>query len=201
MSDHYFTATPATPESKRTIRTRLIGRDVEVVTARGVFSVDHLDRATKILLDTVPPPPQQGRFLDLGCGWGPIALSLAMQASEAEVVAVDVNERARGLTSENAAALGLSNVRTLSPEEVPTSERFDLIWSNPPIRIGKEAVHDMLRRWLGQLSPEGIGFLVVSKNLGADSLAAWLGEELGCPVQRVNSAKGFRVLQVGRPTA
>jgi 16S rRNA G1207 methylase RsmC len=111
---------------------------------------------------------------------------------------VDVNERALQLTRENAAALGVSDrVVAARPDEVPDEVTFDEIWSNPPIRIGKQALHDLLLRWLTRLAPEGRASLVVGRNLGADSLQRWLGEQ-GFPTARLASAKGFRVLQVRR---
>lgn len=194
--EHYFTASPASPAELRTIDVRLAGRDVRITTASGVFSGDHLDHATRLLLDVVPPPPATGDLLDLGCGWGPVALTLAHAAPQARVWAIDVNERALDLTRRNATADGADNVTAARPEEVPDEVRFAAIWSNPPIRIGKPAVHEMLRRWLPRLTPEGAAHLVVSKNLGADSLARWIEQELGQPTERVTSAGGFRVLRV-----
>jgi 16S rRNA (guanine1207-N2)-methyltransferase len=73
--------------------------------------------------------------------------------------------------------------------------RFTEIWSNPPIRIGKQALHDLLLTWLPRLAPGGRAVLVVGRNLGADSLHRWL-EEQGHPTTRIGSAKGFRVLEV-----
>jgi 16S rRNA G1207 methylase RsmC len=77
---------------------------------------------------------------------------------------------------------------------VPAEVRFDEIWSNPPIRIGKEPLHALLLTWLPRLAPGGRAVLVVGKNLGADSLQRWLGEQ-GYPTTRLASAKGFRVLE------
>lgn len=199
-AEHYFTAAPASPAELRTIDVRLAGRDVRVQTAPGVFSADHLDHATRVLLDHVPAPPPTGTFLDLGCGWGPLALALALAAPAARVLALDVNERALALTARNAAALGLANVEVARAQDVPAELRFDLIWSNPPIRIGKAALHDLLRRWLPRLTPAGRAYLVVGKHLGADSLARWLETELGAPTRRIASVKGFRVLEVAPPS-
>ena len=194
--EHYFTANPASPAQLRTMDVRLAGREVRVTSAPGVFSGDHLDQATRLLLAEVPPPPPEGDLLDLGCGWGPIALTLAHAAPQATVWAIDVNERALDLTRRNALADGAKNITALLPDEVPQDIRFAAIWSNPPIRIGKTAVHDMLRRWLPRLTPGGQAHLVVSKNLGADSLARWITDELAMQVERVTSAGGFRILRV-----
>ena len=196
--DHYFTAQPASADERRTVAVRLMGRDVSVEVAPGIFSPGGLDKGTQVLLDEVPNPPPTGTFLDLGCGWGPIALSMAMLAPGATVHAVDVNERSLDLTSRNADRLGLNGIRTALPDDVPDEVTFDLIWSNPPIRIGKAALHDLLRRWLPRLGAHGTAYLVVQRNLGSDSLAAWIERELGMPCARLASHKGFRVLEVRR---
>lgn len=203
MSDeHYFSASPASADERRTVPVRLRGRELEVETAAGVFSHGRLDLGTQVLLRTVPEPPDGGHLLDLGCGWGPVAISLALAAPRATVWAVDVNERALDLTAGNARRLGLTGVRAVPPEGVPQEVRFTTIWSNPPIRVGKDVLHELLRAWLPRLVVGGEAWLVVQRNLGADSLARWLSEELGegFAVERAASAKGFRVLRATRTT-
>ena len=197
--DHYFTATPASADERRRVPVRLAGRELEVEVAPGVFSPGGLDKGTAVLLEEAPPPPSAGTFLDLGCGWGPVALTLALVSPAATVHAVDVNERAVDLTRRNAAALGLDRVRASSPDGIPDAVRFDLIWSNPPIRVGKAALHELLRTWLPRLAPGGVAHLVVQRNLGSDSLQRWIETELGMPCTRLTSSKGFRVLEV-RPS-
>lgn len=194
--DHYFTATPASADQRRTLRVHLAGRDLEVETAGGVFSPDHVDLGTQVLLRTVPEPPAAGDLLDLGCGWGPVALTLALRSPGARVWAVDVNERALDLVRRNAARLGLDNVVVAGPDDVPDDVRFGALWSNPPVRIGKPALHGLLRRWLPRVVPGGEAWLVVGRNLGADPLQRWLTDELGLATTREASAKGFRVLRV-----
>lgn len=197
-SDHYFSATPASPENLRRIRVTLAGRDLEVTTAGGVFSPDHVDAGTAVLLSNSPPPPAGGNFLDLGCGWGPIALSLALDAPHATVWAVDVNERALDLVRRNAAALGLDNVNAVLPDDVPADVMFRTIRSNPPIRVGKNELHAMLAHWLPRLDTGSDAWLVVARNLGSDSLHRWLQAELprDFAVLRAATSKGYRVLRV-----
>lgn len=198
-TEHYFSEDPSVPEVRRPVTVALRGREVVLQTSNGVFSPRGLDKGTSVLLRNVPEPAGE-ELLDLGCGWGPIALSLAEAAPGARVTAVDVNERSLGLTRDNAAALGLDNVEVLLPEQVPAERRFDTIWSNPPIRIGKQQLHELLLRWLPRLSPGGSAWLVVQKNLGADSLQKWLATALGeaFRVSRHATDKGFRVLRVER---
>jgi 16S rRNA (guanine1207-N2)-methyltransferase len=197
-SAHYFTARPGGPAERTLVPVRLAGSEVEVVTAAGVFSGDRVDLGTRVLLREAPEPPASGNLLDIGCGWGPIALTLGLLSPAARVWAVDVNERALELTGENAQRLGVRSLRAVRPEEVPPDVRFDAIWSNPPIRIGKEALHALLLAWLPRLNPGAQAHLVVQRNLGADSLHAWLGEALAgrAEVVRAGSAKGYRVLRV-----
>ncbi|WP_295010826.1 class I SAM-dependent methyltransferase [uncultured Microbacterium sp.] len=199
-SDHYFTAAPASPENLRRIRVTLAGREVELTTAAGVFSPDHVDVGTSVLLANTPPPPPGGNLLDLGCGWGPISLSLALAAPHATVWAVDVNERALDLVRRNAAELGLDNVNAVTPEDVPPDVSFRSIRSNPPIRVGKSELHDLLERWIPRLDQRADGWFVVSRNLGADSLQRWLASTFsdGYSVYRATTGRGFRVLKVRR---
>jgi 16S rRNA G1207 methylase RsmC len=198
--DHYFSASPASAESLRTIVVRLAGRDVEVTTASGVFSPDRLDAGTGVLLANTPPPPPGGDILDLGCGWGPIALSVALDSPHATVWAVDVNERSLDLVRRNAAALGLDNVRAVRPDDVPDDIVFRGIRSNPPIRVGKSELHDMLLRWIPRLDLRSDGWFVVQRNLGSDSLQRWLAATLGqgYTVHRAATGRGYRVLKVRR---
>jgi 16S rRNA (guanine1207-N2)-methyltransferase len=148
-----------------------------------------------VLLRKAPPPPEHGSLLDLGCGYGPIACGLAAQAPDAHVWAVDVNERARALTERNARANALDNVSVVAPDEVPVGVTFDAIFSNPPVRIGKDAMHALLVVWLDRLTPAGRAFLVVQRHLGADSLQQWLQRE-GYLTERLASSKGYRVFVV-----
>ncbi|MRH29240.1 methyltransferase [Microbacterium sp. SYP-A9085] len=198
--DHYFSASPASAENLRTIVVRLAGRDVEVTTASGVFSPDRLDAGTGVLLANTPPPPPGGDILDLGCGWGPIALSVALDSPHATVWAVDVNERSLDLVRRNAAALGLDNVRAVRPDDVPDDIVFRGIRSNPPIRVGKSELHDMLLRWIPRLDLRSDGWFVVQRNLGSDSLQRWLAATLGqgYTVHRAATGRGYRVLKVRR---
>lgn len=197
-ADHYFTAQPSGEFVAKPLAVTLAGRPVEVQTAGGVFSPGGLDGGTQVLLAHVPPPPPSGDLLDLGCGWGPIALSLALESPHATVWAVDVNERALELTRRNAAALGLENVRAVAPDAVPADVRFMTIWSNPPIRVGKNELHGMLDRWLPRLRESADAWLVVARNLGSDSLQRWMEARFTgeLAVSRAATHKGFRVLRV-----
>ena len=194
---HYFSEQQRAPSDEREIVVDVVDPPLTLRTDRGVFSHGRLDNGTALLLRQAPPPPADGVLLDLGCGAGAIALTLARRSPASLVVAVDVNERARWLCSGNAERNGLTNVDVAAPYEVDPAMRFDLIWSNPPIRIGKAQLHELLTTWLGRLTPTGSAVLVVQKHLGADSLQRWLGGN-GWPTRRLASSKGFRLLLVER---
>ncbi|WP_433300665.1 class I SAM-dependent methyltransferase [Actinoplanes sp. CA-030573] len=198
-AEHYFSAEPTTPAQRGEIEFTAAGRSYRMAVASGVFSAGRLDPGTAVLLrkGDLPTTAATGVFLDLGCGYGPIAAVLASEAPEATVWAVDVNSRARELAAENTAGLG--NVRVAGPDEVPSEVVFDEIWSNPPTHVGKAELHALMERWLPRLATGGVAWLVINRHLGGDSLHAWL-TGLGWQVDRVASQKGFRVLRVSRKT-
>ena len=192
----YWTDSPGVASRPSEVDLLLPDVDLRLTTDRGVFSAERVDRGTRYLLLEGPDlPTGPVDLLDLGCGYGPIACTLASRRPEARVWAVDVNERARDLCRANAAAAGLANVEVAAPDDVPVDLRLAAIWSNPPIRIGKPALHDLLTRWLDLLTPDGTAHLVVQRHLGADSLARWL-DDRGWATERRGSRKGFRLLDV-----
>jgi 16S rRNA (guanine1207-N2)-methyltransferase len=197
-TDHYFSADPQSPLRTTPLALNLRGTSVTVLSASGTFSPGGIDTGTEILLKYAPPPPATGNFLDIGCGWGPLALALALEAPEAQVFGIDVNDRALRVSIDNAENLELHNLRICRPEDIPPGQTFDLIWSNPPIRVGKSDLHAILAQWLPRLNPGGEAFLVVAKKLGADSLLAWLnsGHIPGIRAERIETAKGYRVIRV-----
>jgi 16S rRNA (guanine1207-N2)-methyltransferase len=195
QQSHYFDPAPAVESKPRKVHLHVGELALELQADRGVFGSRGVDLGTLVLLKEAPAPPSQGDILDLGTGYGPIAIFLARQAPGANVWAVDINQRALELTRSNAAAAGVSNVTACSPDEVPGDVRFESIYSNPPVRVGKAALHELLLRWLPRLRPGGRAYLVVQRNLGADSLATWLAAE-GYQVNRLKSKKGYRVIDV-----
>ncbi len=196
--DHYFSQEPSSPLKPKTIQIPVAGEIVDVTTASGTFSPAQLDFGTEVLIEQMDLAPVSGNLLDLGCGWGPIALNLAKLRPNTKVWAVDVNTRSVELTQANAKNLGISNIDAVVPDQVPADLRFSGIWSNPPIRIGKQELHELLLMWLPRLETGGEAYLVVQKNLGSDSLQKWLTEELatGFDVSRYTSIKTYRVLKI-----
>jgi 16S rRNA G1207 methylase RsmC len=201
-SEHYFSSSPGSELKLRTIHATLAGQNYELVTANGVFSPERIDTGTQVLLASVPAPPPGGNLLDLGCGWGPVALTLAIESPHATVWAVDVNERALDLVRANAQRMSITNVNAVLPEDVPADVAFTTIWSNPPIRVGKNELHGLLEKWLPRLEPGSDGWLVVQRNLGSDSLHRWLQATFPDEFTFVRAAtnKGYRVLRARRRT-
>ncbi|EIK87756.1 16S rRNA G1207 methylase [Gardnerella vaginalis 6119V5] len=210
--EQYFSAEPSSIDERRTLHVTLRDNDVTVQVSNGVFSASRLDLGTSVLLKHAPELPKSGKFLDIGCGWGPISLAFGLESPEAEVFAIDVNERALELTELNAKNAGLKHIHTSLVDDALKEENnskesntlefnnFDIIWSNPPIRVGKEILHDILLTWIPRLKVGGKAYLVVQKNLGSDSLITWLAENLGesYSVEKYASSKGYRVIEVKR---
>lgn len=210
--EQYFSAEPSSIDERRTLHVTLRDNDVTVQVSNGVFSASRLDLGTSVLLKHAPKLPELGKFLDIGCGWGPISLAFGLESPEAEVFAIDVNERALELTELNSKNAGLKNIHTSLVDDALKEENnskesntlefnnFDIIWSNPPIRVGKEILHDILLTWIPRLKVGGKAYLVVQKNLGSDSLITWLAENLGesYSVEKYASSKGYRVIEVKR---
>ncbi|WP_165066926.1 class I SAM-dependent methyltransferase [Marisediminicola senii] len=196
--EHYFSAKPESELNLRRFTATLAGREWELFTAGGIFSPERVDAGTAVLLGNTPAPPPGGHLLDLGCGWGPIALTLALESPRSTVWAVDVNERALDLVRRNAEVMGITNLNACLPQDVPDDIRFMTIWSNPPIRVGKSELHQLLDRWLGRLDAGADAWLVVQRNLGSDSLHRWLDQALPATFSVLRSAtsKGYRVLRV-----
>lgn len=201
--EQYFSANPNSLDLRRTLQVDLRGREVSVQVSNGVFSSSKLDLGTAVLLKHAPQPPENGRFFDIGCGWGAISLALGFESPNAQIYAVDVNERALELTNINAKNAGLNNIHTYLVEDALKEDELkdiDLIWSNPPIRVGKDVLHNILLTWLPRLKVGGAAYLVVQKNLGSDSLIPWLSKNLGedFSVEKYASSKGYRIIEVLR---
>jgi 16S rRNA (guanine1207-N2)-methyltransferase len=195
VGSQYFDVEPTAPMQTRTVPLTVDGRQLELTSGSGVFGWQRVDLGTEILIRYAPPPPSSGAILDLGCGYGPITVAQAVRAPEARVVAVDVNRRALELTRGNAARLDLGNVTAHEPDDVPDGLSFAAIYSNPPIKVGKGSLHDLLARWLPRLQPDARAYLVVKKSMGSDTLDDWLTGS-GWPTRRLRSKSGYRILEV-----
>jgi 16S rRNA (guanine1207-N2)-methyltransferase len=193
--NHYFNPKPSTPSKRQTMEIELGGTKLTVISDKGVFSSSGVDKGTQILLKNLDMVTKAGTAMDLGAGWGAISIALAIENPALEVLAIEINSRAVELIEANANSLALSNIKTKKLSQVENGS-IDQIWSNPPIRIGKSALHELLIDALSKLKQGGEAFLVVQKHLGADSLAKWLEQEQNHSVEKIDNSKGFRVFRV-----
>jgi 16S rRNA (guanine1207-N2)-methyltransferase len=200
VEEHYFSSDPATPKKTVSIAIPVGGLNVEIEAVSGTFSSSRLDTGTAVLLRQDSHFPKDGTVLDLGCGWGPIGLSIATVSRATQVYGVDINQRSVEQSNLNAEKLGLSNYQAMHPSELPAELRFQAIWSNPPIRVGKKVLHELMENYIPRLVPGGRAMLVVQKNLGADSFQRWLaGRFPEAEVTRVASDKGYRIISLTNP--
>ena len=197
--DHYFSSEPKGEAKLRDVSFEVGGREFQLQAASGTFSATKLDPGTSVLLSKFQQFPKSGDVLDLGCGWGPISISIAAMQPDTTLWALDINQRSLDLAAANAARLGLKNVKPVLSEQIPADLKFTAIWSNPPIRVGKPVLHELLETWLPRLAEGGVAMLVVQKQLGADSLLSWIQNTFPeLEASRFSTDKGFRVLKVTR---
>ncbi len=195
--EHYFSADPSAPAKLTEVEIEVGGQVLKLSASSGTFSSERLDPGTRVLLGLWELFPTDGIVLDLGCGWGPIGLSIAKLQPATEVIGVDVNQRSVELANANAKRNGLANFSACLDKDLDANLEIDHIWSNPPIRIGKENLHDLLRNYLSRLKPTGDAYLVVQKQLGAESLQRWIAQQWPeREVTKVENSKGFRVIRI-----
>ncbi|NUR62947.1 MAG: methyltransferase [Catenulispora sp.] len=198
MAGEYWQREPSGLARERMVALDLPGISLELATASGVFGAQRVDHGTMVLLRRAPIPAACSGVVDVGTGYGPIAVAMGLRQPSAGVWAVDVNRRALELTRRNAASAALANVVAVEPEQVPAALRFDRLYSNPPVKIGREELHSLLGGWLGRLATDGDAYLVVKQSMGADGLGRWL-TEAGYPTVRSASKQGYRLLHVTAP--
>lgn len=195
MNDHYYTVQPTSAHDLRTCTVEVLGVRSAFTTDAGVFSRDGLDVGTRALLEALPP--MHGRVLDLGCGWGPVGVTLARKYPEAEIVMTDVNQRAVDLSKRNLAANGARAAVFQGDgfENVPGS--FDFVITNPPIRAGKATIYRMFTDARDRLNPGGSLFIVIRKQQGAPSALKFLREQFAA-AEVVARESGFWVIRADR---
>ncbi|WP_080147342.1 class I SAM-dependent methyltransferase [Marinilactibacillus piezotolerans] len=197
MSDHYYTNTPQSKSQQQSWSAELRGMDFTFTTDSGVFSKEKVDYGSTVLLNaadlTVFP---EGPLLDVGCGYGPIGLTLAKLDPKRTVEMVDINERAIGLARKNAADNAVSNVSIYpsSLYEAVQHKAFAGIFSNPPIRAGKQTVHRILEEAVDYLKPGGLLTIVIQKKQGAPSAQKKMESVFG-NVERIALDRGYWILQ------
>lgn len=165
-------------------------------TDNGVFSKREVDFGSKVLIEAFQMPELNGNILDVGCGYGPIGLTLAKEFAERTVHMVDVNERALTLASENARINKIPNIQIYESDRLLNVEAKDFaaILTNPPIRAGKQVVHDILEQSYERLLEGGELWVVIQKKQGAPSAIKKL-EEMFDEVEIVEKNKGYFIIK------
>ena len=200
VEEHYFSSDPAAPKKTVSVLIQVGGKEIEIEAASGTFSSSRLDAGTAVLLKHDEHFPKDGNVLDIGCGWGPIGLSIASVSKSSKVFGIDINQRSIEQSNLNSSNLGLTNYSAMHSRELPSDLRFSAIWSNPPIRVGKKVLHELMETYIPRLEPGGRAMLVVQKNLGADSFQRWLSSRFPeAEVTRVSTDKGYRVISLVSP--
>lgn len=196
MSEHYYTKNTSTKSEERTWTYELRGRPFTFTTDHAVFSKREVDFGSRLMIEVFHAPDIKGDFLDIGCGYGPIGLSLAKSYNDRHVVMVDINERALGLTKKNAAHNNVENVTIKESDRLSGVEgrKFASILTNPPIRAGKTVVHSMFEEAKEALLDEGELWVVIQKKQGAPSAKKKL-EDLFGNADVVVKQKGYYIIK------
>ena len=191
---HYFDLDPSLASKKRTIEYFIDGRTITLVSDNGVFSKDKIDEGSLAFLKVLVPLRLSGKILDLGCGYGPIGLTIALTSKEARVILADINTRALALCEENANQLGLSPRVTILQSNIYENIEgtFDSIVVNPPIRAGKIVTYAMYEGALTHLIDGGSLFIVIRKNQGGPSASKYI-EELFGNIELLKRDKGYYI--------
>ena len=196
MTNHYYSQNPEVGSDPQHFTFDLRGHSFRFKTDHGVFSKKEVDFGSRVLIDAFEPAGVEGPVLDVGCGYGPIGLSLAKEFPERKVHMIDVNERALSLASENAKANGIGNVEIYRSDRFDQVEekKFSAILTNPPIRAGKETVHAIFTESAEHLAENGELWVVIQKKQGAPSAMEKM-EELFSNVEVVVKKKGYYILR------
>lgn len=195
MSEHYYTQRPTVKHDVNVAQEELRGKKYTFLTDAGVFSKKGVDYGSKHLIETMQLK-EDAKVLDVGCGYGPIGLSAAVMCPKGHVTMVDINERAIELSTENARRNGIANVSILQSDllEQVKEQRFDAVLTNPPIRAGKEVVHQIFTDAHDCLVDGGSIWVVIQKKQGAPSAMKKL-ESLYSEVVEVSKDKGYKILK------
>ncbi|TLS35528.1 class I SAM-dependent methyltransferase [Pseudalkalibacillus caeni] len=196
MGEHYYSEKPRVKSEPQTIKSNLRGRSLTFTTDRGVFSKDNVDFGTRLLVEVFEFPDLEGDVLDVGCGYGPIGLTVAASEPARKVSMVDINERAVELARQNAHKNNIENVSIMQSDRLETlkDHHFAAVLTNPPIRAGKDVVHDIFEQSFQVLKPGGELWVVIQKKQGAPSAIKKLEESFET-VKIVQKSKGYYILK------
>lgn len=195
MGDHYYSKSPQSSHKLKKLTSTLRNQSLIFMTDAGVFSRGRIDFGTKLLIESFLIDSIQGSFLDLGCGYGPIGITLAKTYPDRKVVLTDINERAIALTKKNAVENNVTNVEILQSDGFSklTNQKFAAIITNPPIRAGKKVIYSLFEKSKEHLQPNGTLWIVIQKKQGAPSAIKYL-ESIYREVEIVQRKKGYFII-------
>lgn len=196
MTDHYYSSNPSVESKPFTFEYKLKGHSFIFTSDLGVFSKSEIDFGSKLLIDSIMMPATRGNILDVGCGYGPIGLTLAKENPDRQVEMVDVNERALQLARKNSEQNKINNVLIYQSNlfENVKDHSFAIIVSNPPIRAGKKVVHEIFEQSYQHLADNGELWIVIQKKQGAPSAIEKL-KSLFNEVEVVAKKKGYYIIK------
>lgn len=190
MSEHYYTSVPESESRPFEFEAESLGQKLVFACDRGVFSKGEIDEGTRILLEALPNV--SGRVLDLGCGWGPVGITLGKLYPDLSIIMSDVNQRAVDLAKTNIIKNGIRNAEAVVSDGFEKIEgTFDCIITNPPIRAGKQTIYRMFDDAIERLNPGGSLYIVIRRQQGAESALKHLGER----ARVIEKEKGFWVIE------
>ena len=193
MNDHYYTSSPESAHRYAPCQYTYRGHELHFTTDAGVFSRGEVDFGTDVLLRSLPES-MYGRVLDLGCGWGPVGVSIGKTWPGCAIVMSDVNERALSLAAKNARENGVTAQTVISSGLDNVPGEFDFIITNPPIRAGKQVIYAMFAQSAQQLKEKGEMYLVIRKQQGAESAIKYL-KTIFDEVDTIEKSGGFWIIR------
>ena len=188
----YFDSNPDAKSNEKMIKCEINGCLYSFYTDNNVFSKKYLDFGTRTLLESVDIAEIKGDVLDIGCGYGPIGIYIK-KTCECNVDMIDINERAVNLAKKNARLNNVCVNAFISDKYSNVDKKYDYIITNPPVRVGKKILYDILFGATDHLKKDGVLYLVINKDQGAKSLKKDLAEYYEVTILKKN--KGFYVFK------
>lgn len=196
MSEHYFSKRPQSKSKPKLWNYKIRGNSYTFTSDVGVFSKNEVDFGTRLLIESFKEPTIAGDLLDLGCGYGPIGITLANVYQNRQIVMADVNERALDLAKKNAEKNNVSNISIIKSDRLSnlSHHSFAAILTNPPIRAGKKVIYRMFEESQEALLEHGELWVVIQKKQGAASAKKKL-ESLFGNIDIVTREKGYFIFR------